>query len=573
MFSTRKILGKYATDTLWAMTKSLAGHVASQIYTHKCGFAASYHIRAATGDEIGHSLTDFLHNYGAPEHLTFDGAQAQVGANTLFMKNIRRSEIRHHVSAPRKPNENPVEAGIREIKKRMYRIMLKKGVPPRLWDYGISWVCETGNLTVSSSRYAKGRTALEIITGETPDITQYLDFGFYEWVAYKQNAGVGPGELARWLGISHKTGPLMSYWVVPLSGIPISVTTVQRLTNLEQQTTQWIRRCTEFDAKLEAKLALESAKLPNVASQHDQRFILDLESESPEFLEDFNRVINDETLKHADDDPPLERMEDDPYVTMTMGLPRGDDGELHRAKVKRRKLDDEGKPTGKANNNPLLDSRQYEVEYLDGATEILTANIIAENLLSQVDEEGHQQMLFDEIIDHRRSSKAIGKEEGFYLNPSGIRSRIRTTKGWQVCIQWKDGSTDWVELKDFKASYPVELAEYALTQQIDDEPAFAWWVLYTLKKRERIISKLKSKYWQTTHKYGIRIPKNVEEAYEIDKENGNTLWTDSIAQEMKNVRVAFELLESNPLDLVGYQEITCRIIFAIKLGENFRRKA
>ena len=62
MFSTRKVLGKYATDTLWATTKSLAGHVASQVYTHKSGFAASYHIRAATGDEIGHSLTDFLHD-------------------------------------------------------------------------------------------------------------------------------------------------------------------------------------------------------------------------------------------------------------------------------------------------------------------------------------------------------------------------------------------------------------------------------------------------------------------------------------------------------------------------------
>ena len=108
-------------------------------------------------------------------------------------------------------------------------------------------------------------------------------------------------------------------------------------------------------------------------------------------------------------------------------------------------------------------------------------------------------------------------------------------------------------MKDFKASYPVELAEYALTQQIDDEPAFAWWVPYTLKKRERIISKLKSKYWQTTHKYEIRIPRNVAEAYEIDRVNGNTLWTDSIAQEMKNVRVAFELLETNPFGQIGYQ--------------------
>ena len=52
----------------------------------------------------------------------------------------------------------------------------KKRVPDRLWDYGVSYVCETGDVTVSSSRYANGRTPLEIITGVTPDITfAYLE--------------------------------------------------------------------------------------------------------------------------------------------------------------------------------------------------------------------------------------------------------------------------------------------------------------------------------------------------------------------------------------------------------------
>ena len=44
------------------------------------------------------------------------------------------------------------------------------------------------------------------------------------------------------------------------------------------------------------------------------------------------------------------------------------------------------------------------------------------------------------------------------------------------------------------------------------EPAFAWWVPHTLKKRNRIIVKVKSTYWMRTHKFGIRIPKTVEEA-------------------------------------------------------------
>ena len=69
--------------------------------------------------------------------------------------------------------------------------MLKNKVPERLWYYGLVWISETGNLSVSISRYASGRTPLEYITGETPDISEYLDFIFYDWVTYRANAGLG----------------------------------------------------------------------------------------------------------------------------------------------------------------------------------------------------------------------------------------------------------------------------------------------------------------------------------------------------------------------------------------------
>ena len=85
----------------------------------------------------------------------------------------------------------------------------------------------------------------------------------------------------------------------------------------------------------------------------------------------------------------------------------------------------------------------------------------------------------------------------------------------------------------------MELAEYAVANNIADEPAFNWWVKNTLKKRDIIISKVKSKYWRTTHKFGIRVPKNVEEAIRLDEENKNTFWYDAIQKEMGNVRIGF----------------------------------
>ena len=124
-----------------------------------------------------------------------------------------------------------------------------------------------------------------------------------------------------------------------------------------------------------------------------------------------------------------------------------------------------------------------------------------------------------------------------------------------------------------KESYPVQVAKYCVHYQISDEPAFAWWVPYVLKKRNRIIAKVKSKYWIRTHKFGIRVTKSVQEAKRIDEENGDTFWWDSICKEMANVRAAFEEFEGDKSQLPpGYQEVGCHMILDIKMGENFRRK-
>ena len=571
MYNLKRLNNKFATDTLYATTKSLNQNICAQVYSHKGGFAVTYPIRDSTGKTLGQTLADFAHDFGIPEILVFDGAMAQQGKNTLFMKNVRKYYIKHHISNPRRPNENPAESAIREIKKRWFRIMVKRRVPRRLWDYGLVWICETGNLTVSSSRYGNGRTPIEFITGETPDIIEYLDFSFYDWAVYRANAGLGESSLSRWLGVSHKVGQLMSYWVLTISGHVISVTTIQRLTFIEKTTDEWKKRMNDYDNAIELRMDAKNT-LINVAPDIPEWNRLSLEDNDKEFAEEFNKVISNNDLKDIDDMKTTE-VESDPYLRMEIGLPRGSDNELEHATVKRRALDVDGKPYGTPNNNPLLDSRRYEVEFIDGSIEVLTANIIAENILAQVNEEGHRQLLLDEIIDHRTTKNCIKKEDGFIMTRSGQKRPKLTTRGWELCVQWKDGSTNWIALKDLKDSYPLELADYAIDNKLQDEPAFAWWVHYTRKKRTAIIAKVKSKYWQRTHKYGIRVPKTIKEAYEIDEEEGNLLWHNAVSDEMKKIRQAFEKYDGKVEDLIGYQKITAHFIFDIKLGEKFRRKA
>ena len=70
--------------------------------------------------------------------------------------------------------------------------MIRKRVPRQLWDYGAVWVAETMSMTHSSACGLNGGIPIEGVTGETPDISEYLDFGFYDKVWYKDNAGLYP---------------------------------------------------------------------------------------------------------------------------------------------------------------------------------------------------------------------------------------------------------------------------------------------------------------------------------------------------------------------------------------------
>jgi hypothetical protein len=110
-------------------------------------------------------------------------------------------------------------------------------------------------------------------------------------------------------------------------------------------------------------------------------------------------------------------------------------------------------PIGTAHDNPILDSRMYEVVYQDDHKSVMAANAIAQNLFAQVDAEGNCHVLFDEIIDHRTDGKEVKQQDAFLTTRSGTRRRRETTIGWEILVQWKDQSTLWIALKDMKDSF------------------------------------------------------------------------------------------------------------------------
>ena len=124
-------------------------------------------------------------------------------------------------------------------------------------------------------------------------------------------------------------------------------------------------------------------------------------------------------------------------------------------------------------------------------------------MMSQVDSKGHHYQVLTEVTDQTKDGSAIYNVDSFIKSSSGNLHQKSTTRVWKLLVEWKDGSVDWVTLKDLKQSNPVELSEYSVENEISDETAFNWWIKETLRHRDRIISKVKSKYWRASHKFGI----------------------------------------------------------------------
>ena len=570
----RRLNGDWFTDTLFSKDISIQGNNCAQVFTN--GNFTTVHPLVSKG-KVAQALTEFADDVGIPDTLLSDGAPEMVGPKTEFMKEVNRLKIRLKRSEVGRSNQNyAAEREIGELKKRWGNRMLKRKVPPRLWDYGL--VYET-NILNRIPRGREQRTGIEIVTGETPDISEWLDFEFYDRVWYydqKKIESDGSGRrLARWLGVAHRVGSDLCYWLLLESGKVIARTTVQHVVRDDYLNDDVKREVERFDHAIEGRLSDQNFITGNSNGFYIQDEPADMPNGITRPEEDYGNMI----VPNAMDADDIDNKILDKYLNAELIFDTGT-GSERKGRVVKRAKGTSGEPIGRAHANPLFDTREYVVEFTDGSTENYFANVIAECMYAQVDAEGNQFQLLDEITDHKSDNSAIRIDDGFVTSRNGNRVPKPTTRGWSLLVSWKDGSTDWLPLKDLKDAYPVQIAEYAVANKIANEPAFNWWVHTVLRKRNRIVAKVK-RYWRTTHKFGIRVPKTVEEALAIDDETGTDFWRKkALGKEMAKVKIAWKCADGvSPAQartgkepsMIGFQEIRCHVIFDVKM--DFTRKA
>ncbi len=136
--------------------------------------------------------------------------------------------------------------------------MRSKGVPKRLWDYGLVWVLEITNRT---ARGPEVRTPLEQLTGNTLDISEWLDFNFYDWCWFWQGPTLelteDKAEIGRVLGIAHRVGSDLCYWVLTLTGKVITRMTIQWVVKDNYLLPMVKAKMEDFDIKVKEKFKEE----------------------------------------------------------------------------------------------------------------------------------------------------------------------------------------------------------------------------------------------------------------------------------------------------------------------------
>jgi len=95
-----------------------------------------------------------------------------------------------------------------------------------------------------------------------------------------------------------------------------------------------------------------------------------------DFQEEFSNIVSNDDIKEADGEFTPEVL-DNTYLNMELALPSGDGAQPAFARVTKRLRDANGLPIDTAHDNPILDSRMYEVEYQDGHKSAMAANAIA----------------------------------------------------------------------------------------------------------------------------------------------------------------------------------------------------
>ena len=206
-----------ATDTVFSDTPAVdSGVTAAQIFVGRESLVADVY-GLKTGKEFVNTLEDNIRERGAMDKLISDCAKAEMSERVKQI--LRALCISAWFSEPYHENQNFAENRYGTIKAATNRVMNLSGAPANTWLLALMYVCLLLNHLASAALGWK--PPLQVLTGQTPDISKFLHFTFYEPVYYHRYKDTFPSSSTEaqgwWVGIATHVGDALTYKILTKS--------------------------------------------------------------------------------------------------------------------------------------------------------------------------------------------------------------------------------------------------------------------------------------------------------------------------------------------------------------------
>ena len=275
----------------------------------------------------------------------------------------------------------------RKNKRAARRAMEKSDFPASLRDYFAELQAKIRYHTAYDIPKLNVQVPKTVVTGNTADISELVQFGWYQWIYYRDAITYIPlpeEKLEKYLRPYENIVSKMIMWILKYNGEIVSRTTLRTLTHSELASETEKTKIDIFTKAVNEKLGFT---LYYIGIKLDLGDFFD-DTYTPSFTPYVdNEGIEEPTMPEADDIADYDR-----YIESEVILP-SNGKEMSSAKVVSRVKYKNGKVKGTYNKNTILDTRVYIFMFTDGAVCQYAANIIAENIYYRVDSKGHHTLI------------------------------------------------------------------------------------------------------------------------------------------------------------------------------------
>ena len=137
----------------------------------------------ATNSYAHETLSLLFKKDGVPSTMVMDGSKEQTLGK--FRKKCREAACHVRQTEPLSPWSNYAEVSIKQLKLASGRDLRRSKCPKMLWDDCIERQVYIRSFTAHDIYSLQGEVPETLVCGETPDISEFASFQWYEWIKFR----------------------------------------------------------------------------------------------------------------------------------------------------------------------------------------------------------------------------------------------------------------------------------------------------------------------------------------------------------------------------------------------------